>query len=644
MSARVYGEKAPAKRSMSPTTPIAVDHSARLTEELLLVLGRVPAEALAGTGVASGRAGQRQLIELPPVPGDSRTEGPARVLAVWPIKKGESVHAPALKVGAATLELSESESAVQVGDLQTLVREGLAWMEAAARAAVVDFLVAAVPLPPAPIPAGRGGPQTKELRDAAGLSNRLHLVRQALRERLPVTLTRGGPMAIIDTITAIDDGAFYFRGRVGTNDSELVRFTAISPEGARVEIGNAAFWYELAPSSPDPGTAVTWQGFAAFVECPPSLRRDGWVLELETTSGIALEVAGPKVTRRPADGVREILEDLGHERLPDTELRRSQLRPALRRLMQRVQRESRIDSVLQLGAPPPAPQVSIIVPLYRRIDLVEHQLAHFADDPDLQAADLIFVLDSPELEDQLRDQAVRLHRLYPLAFRVATLTANGGFANANNLGASLARGRVLLLLNSDVFPERPGWLGEMLRFHDSLPAAGAVGPKLLYEDDTLQHAGLYFERRDGTHLWNNEHFYKGMHRDLPAAAESRPVPAVTGACMMIATDLYRSVGGLAGDYIQGDFEDSDLCLRLVEAGRENWYFAGTALYHLEASSYDPSRRNLHDGFNRWLHSHLWEDRILEAQERQATVPLPATNGTSRSNGRKTRQKLGRLVE
>jgi GT2 family glycosyltransferase len=189
------------------------------------------------------------------------------------------------------------------------------------------------------------------------------------------------------------------------------------------------------------------------------------------------------------------------------------------------------------------------------------------------------------------------------------LSANVGFAGANNHGASIARGRILLLLNSDVFPEAPGWLDEMVRFYDSLPNAGAVGPKLLYEDDTLQHAGMFFERLSDTQPWNNEHYFKGMHRDLPAAAKSRPVPSVTGACLMVARDLYLRMGGLSGDYVQGDFEDSDLCLRLLAAGRQNWYFADVALYHLEASSYDPDRRRLHDGFNRWLHSHLWAEQL-----------------------------------
>jgi GT2 family glycosyltransferase len=93
--------------------------------------------------------------------------------------------------------------------------------------------------------------------------------------------------------------------------------------------------------------------------------------------------------------------------------------------------------------------------------------------------------------------------------------------------------------------------------------------------------------------------------------------------MMVAKDLYEEMGGLSGDYVQGDFEDSDLCLRLLAAGRQNWYFADVALYHLEASSYDPERRRLHDGFNRWLHTHLWADR-LASLDGAGTARIAAT--------------------
>jgi GT2 family glycosyltransferase len=312
-----------------------------------------------------------------------------------------------------------------------------------------------------------------------------------------------------------------------------------------------------------------------------------------------------------ADVIRVILDDFDRDRVPPPALTTGQIVPAIRHLQQVRQRSAAIDAVVPFGPSPESPTVSVIVPLYGRIDLLEHQLTQFADDPGMRSVDLIYVLDDPRLREELLDLAGRLYPHYRQPFRVALLTSNIGFAGANNFGASVARGRLLLLLNSDVFPETPGWVSAMVRFHDSLPKAGAIGPKLVYEDDTLQHAGMFFQRFNETLPWNNEHYFKGMHRDLPAAATSRPVPAVTGACMMIARDLFQKMGGLSGEYLQGDYEDSDLCLRLLDAGRQNWYFADVALYHLEGSSYDAERRRLVQAFNRWLHTHVWGKKLSE---------------------------------
>jgi GT2 family glycosyltransferase len=253
--------------------------------------------------------------------------------------------------------------------------------------------------------------------------------------------------------------------------------------------------------------------------------------------------------------------------------------------------------------------VSVIVPLYRRVEFIEHQLAQFVHDDDFHRVDLIYVLDSPELADFLLPQARRLARLYQVPFRLAILNRNGGFSMANNLGATLARSRLLVLLNSDVLPDKPGWLGTMARFYDSKADIGALGVKLLYEDESLQHAGLYFVRPPGETVWFNEHYFKGLHRDFGPANEVRRVPAVTAACLMIASDLYSDVGGLQGHYIQGDYEDSDLCLRLSERGLTNWYLPSVELYHLEGQSYPTDARTRNASFNRWLHSVDWSDRI-----------------------------------
>jgi GT2 family glycosyltransferase len=169
----------------------------------------------------------------------------------------------------------------------------------------------------------------------------------------------------------------------------------------------------------------------------------------------------------------------------------------------------------------------------------------------------------------------------------------------------------------------------MASFYDATTSIGALAPKLIYEDGSLQHAGIYFHdvslqwegihyyRETGSSLWENAHYFKGLHRDLPAANVARPVPAVTAACLMIERALYHELGGLRDIFVQGGYEDTDLCLRLIESGRENWYLPSVELYHLEDQSYPSSVRALTTKFNMWLHTHLWNeqiDRVMREQE------------------------------
>jgi GT2 family glycosyltransferase len=268
---------------------------------------------------------------------------------------------------------------------------------------------------------------------------------------------------------------------------------------------------------------------------------------------------------------------------------------------------------------PDAPDVSIVIPLYKRIDLVEEQLAQFVLDPYLALQDIVYVLDSPADEDLLMETASRLQPLYEVPFRVAVLRRNGGFANANNTGVGIARASLLLLMNSDVLPDRPGWLESMVAFYESRDRIGALGPKLLYEDDSIQHAGIHFHRTEGQAMWADAHYFKGMHRDFPGANVARVVPVVSGACMMIARELYESMDGLHGGYVQGDYEDADLCLRMMEEGLQNWYLPEAELYHLEALSYSSSLRIPANRYNAWLHTRTWGDRI---EQLEAATPAP----------------------
>src|SRR6185295_12336820 len=118
---------------------------------------------------------------------------------------------------------------------------------------------------------------------------------------------------------------------------------------------------------------------------------------------------------------------------------------------------------------------------------------------------------------------------------LAIMPRNAGYAAACNAGAKLARGDLIAMLNSDVIPASPGWLNRVALRISSRVAA--CGPKLLFEDNSIQHGGMYFARNHLGH-WLNHHFYKGMPRDYAPATVDRLVPAVTGACLVVRRDVF----------------------------------------------------------------------------------------------------------
>ena len=518
----------------------------------------------------------------------------------------------ALRIGAEEpLALDPATIAAQTAPLKTVVREYLAGLEPELRHDLSRFVCHALR------PAAAG---------SRVLHQNLHILREALRERLPLgVVAPDQPQVLaIDSLFGIDETAFYIDGWMRDLDSEPARLTVVSPEGERVEILPALARYPRPDlhAFDDPTLHAEREeqpGFLAYFQLQnPSRLKSGWVVELENAHGDTLEAAAPPLIRNLALIRERLLQDVGRDDPFERTLLKNHIFPAMQRVQQLDAKRVAVERVLDFGPQPLAPKVSIVIPTYRRLDLMEQQLAQFVHDPQLREVELIYVLDSPEHRDAFLDLAMRNHQLYRLSFRVVLMKRNGGFSAANNAGVEHARGRLLLLLNSDVLPAAPGWLGRLTAFHDATPRIGVVGPKLLYEDDSIQHAGLFFAREDERSPWNNEHYFKGLPRSLPAANIARPVPAITAAALLISRELYREVGGLRSAYVQGDFEDSDLCLRLWEAGREVWYYPEVELYHLEGQSYPSATRELTGRFNSWLHTQLCGQQISRVMQQFET--------------------------
>ncbi|HWO46853.1 MAG TPA: glycosyltransferase family 2 protein, partial [Solirubrobacterales bacterium] len=340
----------------------------------------------------------------------------------------------------------------------------------------------------------------------------------------------------------------------------------------------------------------------------PSRLGEGWILELENTAGVGIEASATAATIDPRSVRDTILGELARERRVDTPLM-DQLAPAVVRLQEELADRVEIEDVDEFGTVVARPEVSIVVPLYRRVDLIEHQLAQFANDPAMLDSELIYVLDSPELAPELLPRVAELHELYRLPFRLVTLSRNGGFAVATNQGATLAKGERLLLLNSDVLPDRPGWLPDLVAAHGSLPQAGVVAPKLLYDDGSIQHAGMEFRRNPLTGGWELAHSFKGLHRGFAGANERAAVPALSGACMLLARELYEDLGGLSVDYVKGGYEDAELCMQVQKRDLEAWYVPEIELFHLEGRSYVPSATDMSNRFNAWLFNQRWGAQV-----------------------------------
>lgn len=328
-------------------------------------------------------------------------------------------------------------------------------------------------------------------------------------------------------------------------------------------------------------------------------------------NGVQYEIR-PLVDRRDSFAARDFITKLIAGNLVQEKLLVECLGPAATVLHKQGIKDVAVARVHEFGKQTKSPKVSLAIPLYERLDYLKVQFAAFANDPDFAAdTEVIYILDSPWQEHDACELISDLSFLYKLPVTLLIMNRNAGYAAATNAGVAHARGKHLLLVNSDVFPKHQRWVSQLLSFYVQRRTIGTLAPKLLFEDESLQHAGMFFNKARFPY-WLNVHHYKGFPRNFDAALVSRAVPCVTGACLMISKELWERVGGLSTDYIVGDFEDSDLCLKVAEAGLESWYCADVELYHLERQSM-PLNASYCEGiawrYNAQVHTARWGSRI-----------------------------------
>jgi GT2 family glycosyltransferase len=266
---------------------------------------------------------------------------------------------------------------------------------------------------------------------------------------------------------------------------------------------------------------------------------------------------------------------------------------------------------------------SIIVCLYGKPDFLMLQAALFSALPGFERYEFIYVCNSPELADRLTKDATIACRTYGGTITLLLMPDNVGFGVANNAAANLARSGRLLLVNPDVLPRTEDWAARHAAILENLPAdqTALFGVPLYYDDGSLMHGGMYFELEEclalgvgrifARDVLRTEHYGKGAP---PATAEylrARPVPAVSGAFMSIDREWFERLGGFSPEYIFGHYEDGDLCLRSLSAGKPAWIH-DIPFWHLESRG--STRLPVHDGgrlVNRWNLTTRWGDFVKQ---------------------------------
>ena len=225
------------------------------------------------------------------------------------------------------------------------------------------------------------------------------------------------------------------------------------------------------------------------------------------------------------------------------------------------------------------PLVSILIPNKDHTDDLDVCLNSFFERADYQNYEFIIIENNSVLPETFAyyEKIEKEHD----NVKVVYWEAGFNYSAINNFGFKFAKGDYIMLLNNDVELITPDIFQSMLGFC-MRPEVGIVGAKLLYNDHTVQHAGVLVGAGGLA-----DHVFKGIHEDDPGymgrAISSQDVSAVTAACLLVKRSVYEEVGGLEDEF-QVAFNDVDFCLKVRKAGYLIVYDADVKLFHYESKS------------------------------------------------------------
>ena len=224
------------------------------------------------------------------------------------------------------------------------------------------------------------------------------------------------------------------------------------------------------------------------------------------------------------------------------------------------------------------PLVSIIIPTKDHADILENCLKSIYKLSTYQNYEIIVIDNNSE-----KEETFALLKTYAKNknFRYQRIECEFNYSYLNNEAVKMAKGEYVILLNNDIEVITPNWL-ELMLSYASLKSTGTVGAKLLFPDDTIQHAGIIMGKGG---LAGHAHYGKNKDYISPQYELKMPydVSACTAACLMVSKNKFNEVNGLE-EKLKVAFNDVDFNLKLLDKGYNNIFLPNVLLYHYESKS------------------------------------------------------------
>lgn len=225
-------------------------------------------------------------------------------------------------------------------------------------------------------------------------------------------------------------------------------------------------------------------------------------------------------------------------------------------------------------------KVSIIIPsknLTEITDVCINSIFRLTSYPNFE----VILVNNNSNEDDFFKMVKKWEDKEPKRFKCITDNGSFNFSRLMNNAVKETSGDYLLLLNNDTEVTHADWMTAMVEYAQ-LEKTGVVGVKLLYHNDTIQHAGVVIGI-EGTaaHVFlaenKNALGYFGYIQTL------NNFSAITAACIMVAKEKFYLVDGF-DENLSVDYNDIDFCLKIKDKGFDNIYLPHVVLYHYESIS------------------------------------------------------------